>query len=112
MPNLNNHNRDKKDSFFQIPEVCPSCSSKYEQSKVNVINNSSETIVVHVTCPNCKTSVISNISINNMRVMAVGMLTDLEKKDLKLIRKKTAIDVDDVIEMHELIEKEGCIKLT
>lgn len=111
MPDLSD-SLNNKDSIFQIPESCPNCVQKYDQAKVNVLNSGKDNIIIHITCPNCKTSVISNISVNNMRVVAVGMLTDLSKEDLFLLRKSQIVNIDDVIEMHEFIEKEGSIKIS
>lgn len=95
----------EKKSIFQIPESCPCCSKRYHQAKVSVINRDRERIIVHITCPNCGISVLSSISLNNLGLMAVGMLTDVSQGDLKILEKYDSITLDDVIEIHEYIEK-------
>jgi hypothetical protein len=43
--------------------------------------------------------------------MTVGMLTDLSKEDLGMLKSNSTITVDDVIDMHEYIEEKGYINL-
>ena len=104
--------QSSKNSLFQIPETCPNCSQKYSGAKASVISSGKSVIMVHMTCPKCKTSIISNISLNNMGVLAIGMLTDLEKEDLKLLRDENLVTTDDVISIHEYIEEKGCINFS
>ncbi|MBD3238819.1 MAG: hypothetical protein GF332_04245 [Candidatus Moranbacteria bacterium] len=98
-----------KEPFLQIPENCPSCGKKYSQTKINILSNQENSVLIHITCSNCLTSVISSIALEGPRVTAVGMLTDLDKSDLKLFNQRETITVDHVIEMHEIIEKQGVI---
>ena len=99
-----------KNSLLQIPEFCPGCLYKFQGVKASIINKEKNKVLVHITCPKCQASVISSISMNNLGVMAVGMLTDLAKEDLNLIENDQGIGVDDVIEMHEIIEKKGSLQ--
>jgi hypothetical protein len=99
-----------KNSLFQIPEVCPNCSHKFNKAEASIIGNKGNSIIIHITCPYCGVSMISNISLNSSGIMTVGMLTDLSKKDLGMLKGKSPISVDDIIEIYEYIEKKGSIK--
>ncbi|MBD3244427.1 MAG: hypothetical protein GF335_00340 [Candidatus Moranbacteria bacterium] len=94
---------------LHVPEFCPNCNKKYSKAKVNVLNNQEGNIIVHITCPNCLSSVISSISLAGPKITALGMLTDVDKNDLNLFYKKEMVTYDDVIDMHETLEKEGRI---
>jgi hypothetical protein len=107
---MKNNFKKNKESLLYVPESCPVCAKRYNGSKVNILKNDLSEMMVHITCENCLSSIISNISFNNVRIMAVGILTDLTKEDLHLIKNKKYITSDDVIDLHEYIEKEGCIK--
>lgn len=105
-----NFNR-AKNSLFQIPETCPNCSHRFNRAEASIIGNKGNSILIHITCPKCKISVISSVSLSNAGVMTVGMLTDLSKEDLSMLKEDNAITVDDVIDMHEYIEKKGYVNL-
>jgi len=105
------NNNESKNPLFQMPEICPSCGVKYSGAHANIVSSDKNSIVVHVTCPKCETSILSNVSFGSLGVMAVGMLTDLGEDEFHLLSEKTPITVDEVIEMHEYIEKKGFINL-
>ncbi len=100
-----------KNSLFQIPEICPVCSHKFNKAEASIIGNKGNSIVIHITCQYCGVSMISNISLSDSGVMTVGILTDLGKRDLDMLRSRSPISVDDIIEIHEYIEKKGSIKI-
>jgi len=105
-------NFDKaKNSLFQIPETCPHCSHKFNKAEASINRHKGDSVLIHFTCPNCKISVISSIFLNNSGIMTVGMLTDLSKEDLGMLKSNSTITVDDVIDMHEYIEEKGYINL-
>lgn len=105
-------NFDKaKNSLFQIPETCPNCSHKFNKAEASIIGNKRDSVLIHITCPNCKISVISSISLSNSGIMTVGMLTDLNKEDLSMLKSNNTITVDDVIDIHEYIEEKGYVNL-
>ena len=101
----------QKNSLFQIPETCPSCGGKYNGARASIIKSDGNSMIVHITCEECQTSILSNVSVSNIGVMAVGMLTDLSADDLGMFKGRGAVSLDEVIEMHEYFEKKGFISL-
>ena len=104
------HN-EQKNSLFQVLETCPSCGGKYNGARASIIKSDGNSLIVHITCAECQTSILSNVSYGNLGVVAVGMLTDLGEDDLGSFKGRGAVTIDEVIEMHEYIEKKGFISL-
>ncbi|MFH1558974.1 MAG: hypothetical protein ABIC19_00430 [Patescibacteria group bacterium] len=103
-----NENQEKS-SIFKIPEACPVCLSGYYGTRGSLVKSRGRSMIIHITCPKCETSVISNVSLGGIGMMAVGMLSDLGKEDLFLIKDQQALTVDDVLEIHEIMEKKQCL---
>jgi hypothetical protein len=95
--------------LLHTPEFCPNCSKRYNGAKANVVDGHDGFLVIHVTCPNCQTSVISSISLTGAGIAAVGMLTDLTKEDLGILRRRKTVTIDDAIEMYEFLNQRAFI---
>ncbi|MEZ4180228.1 MAG: hypothetical protein R3B41_01755 [Candidatus Doudnabacteria bacterium] len=89
---------------------CPVCSAKYYNSNIKIIdseqldNFSEAHLLIHSDCHKCKSSVMFNIDISGQDVFTVIAKTDLTKKDSSKFSKLPAIDVDDLIDMHQSID--------
>ena len=89
---------------LQIITNCPMCEFKYEKENVKMIDKKDGTITVHLDCQKCKSSMMMVIMTGILGITSVSMMTDITKDDLKKI-KGDHIKHDDVLEMHQFLEK-------
>lgn len=88
---------------------CPVCSSKYNNSNIRVIESeqipaaSEAHLLIHSDCHKCKSSVMFNIDISGPDIFTVIAKTDLTTKDSVKFNDLPALDIDDVIGIHESI---------
>jgi len=59
--------------------------------------------LVHTDCERCKSSVVFSISLDGPEIFSVGMVTDLNSKDARLLRDTNYITLDEVIEFHDFL---------
>jgi len=80
---------------------CPVCNTKYNESNSSLIDRAETTITVYVECVTCSSSVVVVIMSGTHGLVTVaGMLTDLKRDDIDVAWKKSAITLDNALEMH------------
>ena len=88
-------------SKLQFIGRCPICNTKYNESNSSLIDRVETTITVYVECVTCASSVVVVImSGTHGLVTVMGMLTDLKRDDIESMWKKSAITLDNALEMH------------
>lgn len=95
----------KRDIEFKYLGSCPVCSSKFEPRMATVVSRQLNAVNIYAQCIRCKSSISVLVKKNAMGfVTTVGMLTDMTKKDIERIKTLKPISVDDVIEIHKILE--------
>ena len=89
---MNNH--------INIPDKCLECGQSFKKKNADLISESENSFVFHLTCDNCSTSFTLNIAVGKEGVLTVGTLTDAGKEDLEKLRSGKIISADDVIEAY------------
>jgi|SRR3989338_4325730 len=81
---------------------CSICSAPYEKSRTRVVEENQDTITLHIDCAGCGSSALVAIQAGFKGfITTVGMPTDLTKTDLNRLRRRTQVNSDDVIKLHE-----------
>lgn len=83
---------------------CPLCNKKYHFSQALILDQEENKATFHLSCDNCRTSTLVFVSIGNLGLMSVGMVTDLEREEAVNLFKNEAISVDQVLEIHEYMK--------
>ncbi len=85
---------------------CSVCGEKYSPGSAKIVGNRNNSLVVHIHCDNCKSSMITIISKNptGENTMTMGMLTDLNYSEAVESMNMKAIDADEVLDIIENIQ--------
>ncbi len=83
---------------------CPVCNKKYRQGKMLVIDEDEKRTTLHLTCEGCSASTIVFVSLGQLGVVSLGMLTDLEHSEARKVFQGEAISSDNVIEVHQFLK--------
>lgn len=71
-----------------------------------VIEEHADRHLMHIRCKKCAHAIIALVLTNDMAVSSVGILTDLTYEDVLKFRKADPVVMDDVIALHQLLEKD------
>lgn len=83
---------------------CPVCQKKYEPGKVILLSEDDRKTALHLTCESCGISSLVFISLGKMGAVSFGMLTDLEREEVKRFYGSEAVTADDALEVHRFLK--------
>lgn len=92
-------------SALKFINRCPICSSVYDSKEAKLFAKNDTATLVHLTCSNCVSYFVAMILVVGQGVSTVGMVTDLSFKDVNRLFRKDPITMDEIIDGHELIQK-------
>jgi hypothetical protein len=82
---------------------CPVCGRDYKLESCKLLTNEAEAGFIHFTCDYCRSNFMAKIIIMPKGISTVGMVTDLNFKDVQRLRQMPSIIVDEIIEAHKFI---------
>jgi len=83
---------------------CPVCEKKYKKESATVLEAGQKRNTIHFTCDHCKMSSLVFLSQNQTGTVGVGILTDLDKSEVKSVFQKEAISADQVLSVHNFFK--------
>jgi hypothetical protein len=89
---------------LKLVSFCPVCDTRYNPMKARVLDQKDETHLLHVTCHKCNHSILALVLINQAGASSVGLLTDLNYEDVVRFASNGAVELDDVIKIHDFFE--------
>ncbi len=93
---------------------CPLCHTVYSASEIRLLGEKGTTRLFHCTCNSCGQSVLAIVLENFGNVSSLGLVTDLELQDALRFRNAVAVNLDECIAMHRLLQTDSqalCRKL-
>lgn len=84
---------------------CPFCGVTYAAESKTVIEKGAHDEVLHVTCLGCARALVLAVARSAARVRSVGVLTDCNAQDYVRFRKGHRVTLDDVLAVHERLQK-------
>ncbi len=80
---------------------CPVCGTRYDRSRITVLEEKKSQAVFHLGCSKCGTAMLAFVSNNQQGVVSLGMATDLSAQEAVTAIKKKAVSPDIVLSMYE-----------
>ena len=97
--------QDTKNSFLG---VCPICRKKLKTSNSNIVNKSNLANLYCVECTECYSSVMLAVFTGKDGVITtMGILTDVQKKDMNLVKDSEKVTTDSVLALYDYINKDN-----
>lgn len=85
--------------------VCPVCRRKLRDELLSVIDKNDMYALCCVTCVSCLSSLMFTVSsLEGGMITTVGVLTDIQKEDLEMIKRKMPLSYDEVLDIHTYLE--------
>lgn len=73
--------------------------------EARVIDERDDKHLMHIRCKKCAHSILALVLTTGMGVSSMGLLTDLTFDDVMKFRSADAVTLDDVIALHQLLER-------
>ena len=90
---------------LRIVSYCPLCEAEFNPMEARVLGEEGETHLVHVRCRSCLNAILALVLITKAGVSSVGLVTDLSYEDVIRFKTGAKVSVDDILEVHKLMEK-------
>lgn len=104
MANNTSHNASHFGSNeVQLSSRCPLCNAPFDPASAEIVDESRQGILFHLTCPDCSSSLLAVVAASKLGLSSFGMVTDLTAKDVRRLRRSLAIDQEDVLQAYEEI---------
>ena len=90
---------------------CPVCGCKYDTKTAKLFLKKSTAQLVHITCNKCEGYFVAMVMTFGHGISTVGMVTDLSFDDMKRMNHEQALEIDDVIVGHQMINNSDFIQI-
>ena len=91
---------------LRLMSQCPVCHHDLKKEAAQLVEEKSEANLVHLTCVNCRNSLLVLIAVGPLGMSAVGMLTDLSLNDAKRILAKAQISEDELLSFYTFLKNQ------
>ncbi|MCB9802560.1 hypothetical protein H6761_00885 [Candidatus Nomurabacteria bacterium] len=94
---------------LKLIKSCPICSNVYEQTKIQILEESEYGILTYVTCQNCGANLLTKISTLAQGLVGQAILTDLKASEVMDFAVGNDLEADQVLKMQEMIHQNQLI---
>lgn len=84
---------------------CPVCGKDYDLKAARLFSDKEKAQIVHIVCNACKGYFVAMVMDLGRGISTIGMVTDLSYSDIERLRDAKPIDIDEVIDGHQLVEQ-------
>lgn len=90
---------------------CPLCDALFKPTGAEILDESRQGILFHLTCPECHSSLLAVVAASKLGLSSFGMVTDLTAPDVKRMRRSGAIEQGEILGAYqELSDFKGSFK--
>ena len=90
---------------LRLIKQCPSCQTKYTQSQAKILDFTKTGALIYFSCPTCSSSLVAKILETPFGVVGSAMLTEFEPREVLKFQNLAAINIDDLLKLHQSLEK-------
>lgn len=94
---------------LRLIRKCPVCSNDYQQSMIQVLDETELGVLTYATCSKCGANLLTKLSSVPQGVVGNAILTDLKPQEVMDYAIGDDLSADDVLTMRELINNKELI---
>lgn len=83
---------------------CLSCNKSQHAKKMIVLEEQDKKTVLHAVCDDCGGASLIHLSVGQMGVVSLGMMTDLEQSEARRLYQGNPVSTDDVFLAHQTLK--------
>ncbi len=106
---LNNFhdNLDKEfNDNIKFVSRCPLCNAEYQSDRAEIIEEKGGEALIYVECLKCKSSIVATVMFGGAGLVALGLVTDLDKNDVEKFKEALPISSDEMLEVYKALKKD------
>ncbi len=89
---------------------CPVCHCQYNPVEVKVLEEDDGANLIYLRCRQCWSSVLALIMANNFGLSSVGLVTDLDSREVAKFKDSSEIASNDVLTVYQLLSSDKNLK--
>ncbi len=97
---------EQSEQNIRLITNCPACNCFYNPVKMKIIEESNEAHLVHMVCEKCGTQLLALVFTGLSSISSQGLVTELTSEEVKKFKSTSKVEIDDVIDLHFLLDKE------
>ena len=90
---------------IKIVSHCPICHYNYDPSEAKILDENDGAELIYIKCNHCQSAIVALISINQMGISSVGLITDLDSREVSSLKEMSGITADEVLEVYQALSK-------
>ncbi|RJQ35130.1 hypothetical protein C4566_01270 [Candidatus Parcubacteria bacterium] len=94
---------------LRLIKKCPVCNTDYQQSMIQVLDESEFGVLTYATCDRCGANLLAKFASMPQGVIGNAILTDLKPQEVMDFATNESISDDDVLDMQYMIGKKELI---
>ncbi len=98
----------KEETLFErlkLMRSCPVCTAAYQGSEGHVLEETSESALVHMTCQSCRSALLALVVTSALGMSSVYVMTDLSVMDTIRLRDAQSVAQDHVLDFHLYLQQ-------
>jgi hypothetical protein len=88
---------------IRLVQNCPVCNRKYQQNRVQIIDEFGKSFLAYLTCNFCQSNLIVKVISMPQGLVGNAILTDLNPEEVLRFSDGTRISGDDILNIHQSI---------
>ncbi|PIS42824.1 MAG: hypothetical protein COT24_01440 [Candidatus Kerfeldbacteria bacterium CG08_land_8_20_14_0_20_40_16] len=95
---------------LKLISYCPLCNTQYNPLAAKILEEREDAHLIHIECRRCNSSIVALILTGGIGVSSVGLITDLTSDDVLKFKDADDLNLDDVLDFHEALQKDLVLK--
>lgn len=95
----------KDKNNLNILSSCAICRNKLKRENLTLVLKQSQKLIFHATCSKCHAGTLITLSGGQKGLIGIGMVTDLDKSEVREKLNFNAISADELIEAYEMVKR-------
>jgi hypothetical protein len=83
---------------------CLICNKSQHAKKMIVLDEQEKKTTLHVVCDDCGGASLVHLSVGQMGVVSLGVMTDLEQSEARRLYQGKPVSTDDVFDTHQFLK--------
>ncbi len=83
---------------------CLSCNKNQHAKKMIVLEEQDKKTVLHAVCDDCGGASLIHLTVGQMGVVSLGVMTDLEQSEARRLYQSKPVSTDDVFLAHQTLK--------
>ena len=96
---------------IRLIQQCPVCNKKYQENKVQILDEQGNAFLAYLTCSFCRSNIIVRVVSLPQGLVGSAILTDLNPDEVIEFSERQSIVSDDVLYTHQLLINNEFIQL-